>query len=342
MPGTKPPLTWEAALALRHAPVLLQKVHSRYSRADYITRVDFAGGWDGVCRNWDAVWDKRGGGYRYNPAAHGYYSVVETHTHYYLLYAFYHPQDWSAFWGSPARSDPSEANQHVHDMEGCLAVVPKRGGGEGETVEALVTVSHRHFLSYAGREPDGRTPTGSLRVTGWEEDVDGPIEVTSRFSGRGEPAGRLKLYADSGGHAIRATKRGWGSESNIIRYRPTLGRAESPKESAFEKETDAKFQTVRYQLVSIFERDGLWAQRENPSVFRPDEAGRQAFVEMSDEGGLTAGAANPPWGWDDADDGYKFGDFAWDPARLADGYFAGMGEFSRQYLHNPYIGLIRG
>ena len=37
-----------------------------------------------------------------------------------------------------------------------------------------------------------------------------------------------------------------------------------------------------------------------------------------------------------------FGDFAWDPARLADGYFAGMGEFSRQYLHSPYIGLIRG
>ncbi len=342
MPGAKPPSTREEALALRHAPVLLQKVHSRYSRADFITRVDFAGGWDGIHRNWHPVREKRGRGYRHNLTAHGYYSVVETHTHYYLLYAFYHPQDWSAFWGSPARSGPSQVNQHVHDMEGCLAVVPKRGGGDDEKVEALVTVSHRHFLSYAGREQAGGAPTALSLVTGWEEDIDGPIEVTSRFSGRGEPAGRFKLYADSGGHAIRATKRGWGSEANIIRYRPTLARAGSPKENAFEKESDAKFQTVRYKLVSIFERDGLWAQRENPAVFRVDPAGRQAFVVMSEKGVLTAGEANPPWGWDDVDDGVKFGDFAWDPARLADDYFAGMGEFSRQYLHNPYIGLIRG
>ena len=51
--------------------------------------------------------------------------VVATHTHFFIAYAFYHPQDWSAFWGSPARSSPAKADQHLHDMEGCLVVVPR-------------------------------------------------------------------------------------------------------------------------------------------------------------------------------------------------------------------------
>ena len=267
--------SWEEMLGLRHAPILLQKVHRRYQRADYITRVDFAHPWRDVCKNWEAVWQRWGTGYRHRLAAHGYYSVVETHTHYFLLYAFYHPQDWSAFWKSPSRSDPWRPNQHVHDMEGCLAIVPKRRNAEDEQVEALITVSHRDFYSYAGGDRGG-TPAGPYRIQGWAEDVDGPIEETARFAGRGEPRRRFKLYADGGGHAIRGNKRGWGSESHILRYRPSTTRAGVPKENAFERDGDAYFQTVRYKLVSVFEPGGLWKQRDNPRVFRPDARGRQA------------------------------------------------------------------
>ena len=333
--------TWEETVALRHAPVLLQKVHGSYQRADFITRVDFAHRWSGIHNNWDAVWEKRGGGYRHKLTAHGYYSVVETHTHYYLLFAFYHPQDWSAFWKSPARSDPLETNQHVHDMEGCLAIVPKRRNPDAEQMEALVTISHRHFFSFAGRELGGVPLDGEYLVKGWSEDLDGPIEMTGRFAGRGEPRDRFKLYADSGGHAIKATKKGWGSESRIVRYRPSLTRGEAPKENGFEKEADAYFQTVRYKLLSIFEPNGLWTKRADRRVFRPDEAGREAFVEKRGESGLASGRANPPWGWDDADDRHKAGDIAWDPARLVADYFTGLREFSRQYVHNRYIGLVR-
>lgn len=328
--------SWEESLALRHAPVLLQKVHSRYQRADYITRVDFAHRWPDVLNNWGTVWEKRGPGYRHKLTGHGYYSVVETHTHYFLIYAFYHPQDWSAFWKSPARSDQWQINQHVHDMEGCLAVVPKRANADEERVEALVTVSHRDFYSYAG------SPIGDrYAIEGWAEDVDGAIELSNRFAGRGEPPHRFKLYAESGGHAIRGSKRGWGSESHIVRYRPSVTRAEAPKENAFEREHDANFQTVRYKLLSLFEPNGLWAHRDDPRVFRPDGLGRQAFVERNSDGGHAAGQANPPWGWDDADDRHQPGDVAWDPARLVSGYFVGLREFSRQYIHNPYIGLLR-
>jgi hypothetical protein len=333
--------TWEETVALRHAPVLLQKVHGSYQRADFITRVDFAHPWSRIHNNWDAVWERRGSGYRHKLTGHGYYSVVETHTHYYLLFAFYHPQDWSAFWKNPARSDPMETNQHVHDMEGCLAVVPKRKKPDAEEVEALVTISHRHFYSYAGRELGGTPLTGPYHVTGWSENLDGPIEMTDRFAGRGEPLYRFKLFADSGGHAIKATKKGWGNESRIVRYRPSSTRGEAPKENGFAKEADAYFQTARYRMVSIFEPNGLWSKRDDRRVFRSDEASRAAFVEKIADGGLAAGRANPPWGWDDDDDWHKAGDMAWDPASLVADYFSGLGEFSRQYIHNRYIGVVR-
>jgi len=336
--------TWEQALALRHAPVLLQKVHRRYMRADFITRVDFAHRWPNIHKNWEAVWARREGGYKHKLTAHGYYSVVETRTHYYLLYAFYHPQDWTAFWGNPARSDPDILDQHLHDMEGCLAVVPKRGGGATERVEALVTISHYHFYSFAGWEKNGDRIEGDYLIDGSTEDLDGPIEVTSRFAhpaGRGEPPHRFKLYADSGGHAIKGARKGWGSENRIVRYRPSLKRAEQPKQDGFSREEDAFFQTARYKLVSIFDEGGLWSRREDPRVFQVDKKGRQAFVEPDKSGEVVAGSANPPWGWDDSDDRHMPGDFAWNPARLVADYFTGLREFSRQYVHNRYIGIVR-
>ena len=333
--------TWEDTIALRHAPVLLQKVHGRYQRADFITRVDFAHRWPDIHKNWEAVWERKGAGYRYKLAAHGYYSVVETHTHIYVLYAFYHPQDWSAFWKSPASSDPKLANQHVHDMEGCLAVVPRRADPDEEMVEAVVTVSHRDFYSFAGREHGGAPLARGRRVKGWAEDLDGPIEVTGRFAGRNEPDLRFKLYADSGGHAIKATKKGWGSESRILRYRPTLTRAETPEEGGFVRETDAYFQTVRYKLISLFAPGGMWARRDDRRVFRVNSAGRETFAQPAGDGGLDAGAANPPWGWDDSDDRHQAGEIAWDPARVAADYFTGLREFSREYTHNRYIGVTR-
>ncbi|MGD8413845.1 MAG: hypothetical protein PVF33_06420 [Candidatus Latescibacterota bacterium] len=332
---------WEETVAFRHAPVLLQKVHGRYQRADFITRVDFAHRWPSIHKNWDAVWEKKGAGYRYKLAAHGYYSVVETHTHRYLLYAFYHPQDWSAFWKNPAHSKPTLANQHVHDMEGCLAVVPRRDDPDSEVVEAVVTISHHHFYSFAGRRHRGKLLEGGRTVSGWTEDLDGPIELTDRFAGRGEPDFRFKLYADSGGHAIKGTKKDWGSESRILRYRPSLTRAEAPAEGGYQKETDAYFQTVRYKLVSIFAPGGMWAKRDDRRVFQVDGAGREAFVRSDEDGNLKAGDANPPWGWDDADDRHRPGEIAWDPAHLTADYFAGLREFSREYTHNRYIGIVR-
>lgn len=83
-----------AELALRWAPVHYQDVdatgaHALGGRADYLTAVDFDGDLNGR-NNWD-----RAGQSGTSLAAHVYYSVVETSTHWYITYLFFHPRDWT-------------------------------------------------------------------------------------------------------------------------------------------------------------------------------------------------------------------------------------------------------
>src|SRR5262245_30564151 len=77
-----------AAIALRWAPIHQQDVdqtgsHALGGASDYISRVDYDGDWTG--RN---DWDNAG---RFALAAHGYYSVVETSSHWFIVYMFFHP-----------------------------------------------------------------------------------------------------------------------------------------------------------------------------------------------------------------------------------------------------------
>jgi len=334
---------WEKKLAFRHAPVVLQKTNKDYARADFNTKVDFAYSWSEINKNWKAVWEKEGSVYKYFLKAHGYYSVVETHTHYFIVYAFYHPQDWAAIWGNPATSSPSKPDQHLHDMEGCLAVVPKRKNKDDEYSEALITISHFHFYSYAGwQDNQGNEIKRDFKIISWAESVDGPLQITARFKGENEePDCRFKLYVESGGHGIKGFKKGWGDEDHIIRYRPSLTTAQEPGLDGFQKEDEGEdiyFQTVSYKLEPIIQEDGLWSQREKPKVIQPNDKGQDAFVKKKGSK-FVPGSANPPWGWDDRDDRHKAGEFAWDPAHLVNDYFAGLREFSREYVHDPYLGI---
>ena len=53
-------------------------------------------------------------------------------------------------------------------------------------------------------------------------------------------------------------------------------------------------------------------------------------------------SANAPWGWDDGNDGESYrGEFALDPAHLFAFYFGGLGNFSQQYLRNPFLQDLR-
>ncbi len=156
-------------LALRHAPALHQKIHELNPRGDYITRVDLRETWDDIVHNWEYVNDTGNA-----LGAAGYYSIAETTTHYFILYAFYHAQDW---YDGKSLMDKIRKNfdEHLHDMEGALAVVTKRPGNEkAERVDAFITISHYWPSSTESGDPDsqeyvkrcsGRTTRDGMRLS---------------------------------------------------------------------------------------------------------------------------------------------------------------------------------
>ncbi|MET0494218.1 MAG: hypothetical protein ABW000_13915, partial [Actinoplanes sp.] len=149
-----------AELALRWAPIHYQDVdatgsHALGGRSDYITKVDYDGDLNGR-NNWD-----RAGNADVSLAAHVYYSVVETSSHWYLTYFFFHPRDWV--------DHPFFETEHENDGEGLLLAVEKDGSDFG-VLRSAVTVAHSDFYSYA--------PSGSTWTSG-RESIDGTLQLQS-------------------------------------------------------------------------------------------------------------------------------------------------------------------
>ncbi|MBW8811717.1 MAG: hypothetical protein JF591_23505 [Lysobacter sp.] len=149
--------SFRAELALRYAPIHEQEVHTRGSHAlggaaDYITSFDFDSDFD-ARNNRDHAGDSR-----YPLAAHAYYSVVETASHWFITYQFFHPRDWSSTFFE---------TEHENDSEGVLLTVARDGSPFG-ALRAAVTVVHANFYSYV--------PPGSRWSSG-QETVDGVLSL---------------------------------------------------------------------------------------------------------------------------------------------------------------------
>ena len=263
-------------------------------KADYITAVDFDGDWD-TSNNWESIAKAE-----HKAAAVCYYSVVATKTHWFILYAFYHPRDWA---DHPA-ADLFGADEHENDMEGLLVVAQRPSKPSEDKYGRLlgvVTVFHTNFFSYA--------PKGSP-LKGGDEDIDGTLEM-EEYNGAAHPV----TAQEAKGHGLKA----WPQvliDGDGIKYFPTLDEAGVP--------TGPDDRNVKYKLVNIFAKGGLWERREQKETF-------------SAPGTFAGGGANAPWGWDDGDDGnVSRGDFATDPAKLIDVYFEGLSSFSKEYESNLY------
>ena len=295
-----------AELALRWAPIHRQDVdvtgsHALSGRSDYLTRIDLDGDWNGR-NNWD-----RAGQTGASFAAHAYYSVLETSTHWYLTYLFYHPRDWTdTAWFE---------TEHENDGEGILLAVERDGSTYG-ILRAAVTVAHSDFFSY--------TPSGSTWTSG-RESVDGTLRMqTSPYDGLAHPV----TAQEAKGHGLKAYPQYDIVGDGLVYYPSTV--AETP--------ANADDRDVRYQLVDIFDTGGLWAQRANPDLFA--SLGTFAGDDSGDCGAgtwdCTLNSANAPWGWDDGDDLPTRGQLATDPAKLSVEYFTVPGTPSRTYSYNPY------
>ncbi|GGP71708.1 hypothetical protein [Saccharothrix coeruleofusca] len=280
----------DAELALRWAPIHYQDTDSSDYDADYLSTVDFDGDWD-TANNWEAQDDSPS---RLTGAA--YYSVVETSTHWFVVYSFYHPRDWE---DSP---DPFELHTHENDMEGVLAVVRKDGSTHGR-LEGVITVAHSDFYSYV--------PAGST-FTGGRESVDGTLRLQDQ---------RPTTRQEAKGHGLYAWNGAEFPGGDGVVYHPGTS-AEVP--------SGGNDRSVAYRLVDTFAPGGLWARRSDPATF----AGWGTF--RGDNGKDNAANTAWGWDDANDGSDLPRGLLATDPAYLASAYFANRGEFSLTYTRNAY------
>ncbi|GIE82997.1 hypothetical protein Aph02nite_89470 [Actinoplanes philippinensis] len=293
-----------AEIALRWAPIHYQDVdttgsHALAGKSDYITRYDFDGNLNGR-DNWDNTGT--------NTDAAVYYSVVETSTHWYLTYLFFHPRDWI--------DHPFFETEHENDGEGVLEIVEKDGSEYG-SLKGAVTVAHSDFYSYK--------PSASGWANG-AETIDGTLQLQSSP----HDAFQHPVTAqERGGHGLKAWPQ-YDIDGDGIVYYPSLSVSESPG--------NANDRDVRYRLIDIFADGGLWAQRTNASLFASLGTFAGDTTGGCGTGTFSCGtnSANAPWGWDDGNDVPGRGEIATDPAKLAASYFTVTGTLSRSYTYNPY------
>ncbi len=379
-------------IAYQCAPVILQKVNRDNPRGDFITRIDFTdpGDLTSLTRNWSAVNDPVKNAqvweairkteqpkFTYNLLPHVYYSVVETHSHYFVLYAVYHPQDWEAPdtpWRHEGPKWTAFDSEHEHDMEGALIIAGKREKLEDLRADAMITISHWWFYSYANWQlrnsqnqeipvfpgPAANRYRGS-RVN--KENLDGHLWAIWHTDELGTEILRPKLYVEGKGHDMKGDKTGWGGGDRIIRYCPSILQADEPSFFETDSENPAvklrhkdtfddpggkpEKDVCRYELIDIFEPNthefearGLWASRDNPKVFLVDDRGQDCFVtQRTQDGKLESGSAKPPWSWDDRDDAHTTGELALQPAHITYNYLGGIREFSLEYVRNRYLGI---
>jgi hypothetical protein len=303
-------------LAFARAPIHYQDTDSTNYRADYIARVNYDGNWR-ADDNWEHL-------QRSPLFAHAYSSIVETCTHWFIVYAFYHPRDWS---------DTPFDQEHENDLEGFLAIVRKDGSPIGR-LEGIVTVFHDDFFSY--------TPSGSPLRDG-QEDIDGRLTLRMH-----EGVSRPLTVQQAKGHGLKAWPfagdfRGRQDEDGIIYY---------PSRTLSEVPQSGNDRVVRYRLIDVFAPGGLWDHQLREAGLSRGSA--ETFAAWGtfkgDEGGgcgsgtktCKEDAAHAPWGWDDHDDGPVYGgEVALDPAHVTSVYFDGLRSFSTRYVRNRYLVDLR-
>ncbi|MFD6448805.1 hypothetical protein ACFWEJ_27130 [Promicromonospora sp. NPDC060204] len=292
-----------ADVAQRWAPIHYQDVdqtgtNALGGRSDYLAAYDFDG--DLNARN---NWENTGS---HALAATAYYSVMETSTHWFVTYMFFHPRDWS---------DSIFDTEHENDAEGVMVAVQKDGSAYG-VLRGAVTVAHSDFYSY--------TPQGSTWGAG-AETIDGTLQMaTSPHDGLTHPV----TAQEAKGHGLKA-RPGYDIKGDGVIYYPA-GRAEVPEHPAD--------RDVSYRLVDIHASGGLWAQRDNTQLFASAGTFAGDTSGSCGDGGIscTQNSANAPWGWDDGDDVPGRGALATDPAGLSASYFRIPETLSRTYTTNPY------
>ena len=312
--------SFQSSLAYYYAPIHYQDTDRDKAEADYITAWDYDG--DVVSsNNWDNL-------HYYPLNAVVYFSVVESQTHWFIVYSFFHPRDWR---------DGITGEEHENDIESLLAIVRKDGSTFGKLL-GIVTVFHKKYCSFT---PDNSHLTGIKNFGG----------VLSFGSNEDGTNCHPKTSQEAKKHGLKA----WPYVGNFVNKPNNDGIIYYPSLESSEVPLSGNDRTVMYKLIPLWE---LWERQLtevelDPSAyitFQPLSVwsawgvrGVWGVLKGDDSGGCGKGlfitcklnAAKTPWGSGGT------GIMALDPIRMANQYFTEWTSFSWNYVKNRYLENLR-
>ena len=336
-------VTNDREIAGRFAPIFYQALGEN-PRSDYITNFDFDGDWRGD-NNWENTDDKS-----FPLRAYIYYSVSETHTHFFIHYAVFHPRDYKGgeqkgiilsniiregvkrgAGHDPTGLLPEAGVAHENDMEGALVVVEKNGNDLNRARTVFVeTLHHDDFSFYLTGEP--------------------ATKAYGTFTTEGQ---RLLLYVEPKGHGIEpySGDEKQTAKKDFLIYKFT-GKADDPDSH--------KGGSIGYELLPI--QTTLWARARigkedkgatyagahdyakiSISVVQANGRVEVKQIKVGEIGetflGKTGGLnmARPPWAWFDKHRRHDpLGLWFFDPASIVKRDFKLPESFSTAYVRLPF------
>ena len=309
-------------LAEHFAPFIAQETWFN-PKADYLTRFNYDGNWRG-----DDNWENLQKG---SSQAVVYYTVMETKTHWFLQYNFFHARDYSDVC--------IVGTCHENDNEGIILTVRKDQSKYGK-LEVVETLAHNNIYSF----------TNDRRIKKRVHDIDGKLELYNNV--------RPIVFIEAGGHGVFGTNyKASLFSSQTMKFKGNTGvtyvykgKAETPKHS--------NDRNVGYELLPIY--DELWKRGaketqestetfDNFYVYQPFGNRPQAnakFIAGAFKGKTASdNGAKPFWAWRDGKTRKKkllnTGQWALDPAYAISISlkFPSNKPVSTDYVYNPYLAL---
>ncbi|MCW5981813.1 MAG: hypothetical protein KIT09_27255 [Bryobacteraceae bacterium] len=309
------------ALAEHYAPFLAQETWFQ-PKADYATRFDYDGDWNGA-NNWESL-DVG------TSQAYVHYAAAETVSHWFLIYNVFHPRDYS---------DKCVAGScHENDNEGLILTVAKDNSRFGR-LQAMETLAHNNVYSFVA---DKQIRRGA-------HDIDGEIEL---YQGA-----RPVVFIESGGHGIYGS-RSKHARYDLSNDRFTAGTGVTyVYKGTAERPRHADDRLVGYELLDIYSQwwlkcnqDGGWRESTFDAFFAYQPLGGRPGVAWRSIGGSFLGRAmgqnlaKPFWGWHDSRTSKQkilaVGQWGLDPAyAVTRNLTFPPGQVSLDYVFNPYLAL---